>query len=174
MVVIQENQANCMLPVQECQARPIDGAGLGLCPDESVAPGNTPPNAPLHSGSLWSVYTFQSGLLEGFGFGGGLSAAGRRQGDIDNTFQIPGFVRLDAALYYRKQEIFPRTNLIASLNFRNLLDQRYFEGTQESRTSVIPGAPLTVIGAIKLEFYQKPSCKKITQKWSCFPALVRL
>ncbi|ALA57335.1 TonB-dependent siderophore receptor [Nitrospira moscoviensis] len=121
--------------------------------DAVAREGNTLPNAPLHSGSLWSVYTFQSGMLEGFGFGGGFYAAGRRQGDIDNTFQIPGFVRLDAALYYRKQEILPRTNLIASLNFRNLLDQRYFEGTQESRTSVIPGAPLTVLGAIKLEFY---------------------
>lgn len=47
----------------------------------------------------------------------------------------------------------PKPNLIASLNFRNLLDQRYFEGTQESRTSIIPGASFTVIEAITLEFY---------------------
>lgn len=46
----------------------------------------------------------------------------------------------------------PKTNLIASLNFRNLLDQRYFEGTHESRTSILPGAPFTVIASIKLEF----------------------
>jgi iron complex outermembrane receptor protein len=121
--------------------------------DAVIGKGNTLPNAPLHSGSLWTVYNFQSGVLEGFGIGGGVYAAGKRQGDIDNTFQIPGFARLDAALYYRKEEVMRRTNLVASLNFRNLLDQRYFEGTQESRTSVIPGAPLTVIGAIKLEYY---------------------
>jgi iron complex outermembrane receptor protein len=121
--------------------------------DAVARQGNTLPNAPLHSGSLWSVYTFQSGPLEGFGIGGGLYAAGKRQGDIDNTFQIPGFVRPDAAIYYRKQEVMAKTNLIASLNFRNLLDQRYFEGTQESRTSIIPGAPFTVIASIKLEFH---------------------
>lgn len=120
--------------------------------DAVVREGHTLPNAPLHSGSVWTVYTVRSGLLEGFGIGGGIYAAGKRQGDIDNTFQIPGFVRLDAALYYRKPEVMRRTNLIASINFRNLLDQRFFEGTQESRTSIIPGAPLTVIASIKLEF----------------------
>nr|WP_298919777.1 TonB-dependent receptor [uncultured Nostoc sp.] len=30
---------------------------------------------PRHSGSLWTTYTFQTGTLEGFGFGGGIFAA---------------------------------------------------------------------------------------------------
>lgn len=76
--------------------------------DDVVRQGNTLPNASLQSGSLWNVYTFQSGLLEGFGIGGGLYAAGKRQGDIDNTFQIPGFVRLDAALYFVSKRLWVR------------------------------------------------------------------
>ena len=70
----------------------------------------------------------------------------------DNQVDLPGFVRMDAALYYRKNEIFPHTNLIASLNLRNILGQRYFEGGQ-FREVIYPGAPLTVLAAIKLEFF---------------------
>lgn len=43
-----------------------------------IGKGNKLPNAPLHSGSLWNEYTFQSGLREGLGIGGGLYAAGKR------------------------------------------------------------------------------------------------
>ena len=67
-------------------------------------------------------------------------------------FELPGFVRMDAALYYRKQEIFGKTNLLAAVNFTNLLDQRYFTGTQDFRELVYPGAPLTVLASVKLEF----------------------
>lgn len=59
---------------------------------------------------------------------------------------------MDAALYYRKPEFFAKTNLIAAINFTNLLDQRYFTGAQNFREIVYTGAPFTVIGSVKLEF----------------------
>lgn len=70
----------------------------------------------------------------------------------DNQVDLPGFVRMDAAMYYRKNELLPHTNLVASLNLRNILGQRYFEGGQ-FREEIYPGAPLTVLAAIKLEFF---------------------
>jgi iron complex outermembrane receptor protein len=41
---------------------------------------------------------------------------------------------------------------MAALNFTNVLDQRYFTGTQNFREIIYTGAPFTVIGSVKLEF----------------------
>jgi iron complex outermembrane receptor protein len=122
--------------------------------DTTIAVGNRLPLVARHTGSFWSTYDFQGGLLQGFGVGGGLFAVGERAGDLNNSFELPGYVRTDAALYYRKQEIFAHTNLVAQLNFLNLLNQEYFFGGQQSRgASAFPGAPLSVVGSVKLEFF---------------------
>ena len=57
-------------------------------------------------------------------------------------FELPGYVRMDAAVYYRRPEVFTRTNMYAALNFTNVLDQRYFAGTQNLGKSFIPAHPL--------------------------------
>lgn len=129
--------------------------------DNVFAIGSRLANVPLHQGSLWTTYFVQDGFAKGFGAGVGMYAQGRRQGiitcqnpaDCGTPFDMPGFARLDAALYYRKPEFFSRTNLLAAINFTNLLDQRYFVGSQFSGLSLYPGAPLTVIGSVKLEFH---------------------
>jgi iron complex outermembrane receptor protein len=123
--------------------------------------GSRVPNSALHQGSLWTTYFFQEGVVKGFGAGIGMFAQGKRNGifqcqdpaNCQAPFELPGFVRLDAALYYRKQEAFKRTNLLAAINFTNLLDQRYFTGAQNFREIVYTGAPLTVIGSLKIEFF---------------------
>jgi iron complex outermembrane recepter protein len=128
--------------------------------DNLFAVGSRLPNVPLHQGSLWTTYFFQEGMANGFGAGIGMYAQGRRQGvntcpnqaDCGTQFDMSGFARLDAAVYYRKPEIFPKTNLLAAINFTNLLDQRYFVGSQFGGLALYPGAPLTVIGSVKLEF----------------------
>ena len=66
---------------------------------------------------------------------------------------MPGYVRTDAALYYRKPEAFRRTNLTASLNFRNLFDVEYYEGSRENRREIYAGVPFTVLGTLRLEYY---------------------
>ncbi|MEQ1848086.1 MAG: TonB-dependent receptor, partial [Nitrospira sp.] len=128
--------------------------------DNVFAIGSRLANVPLHQGSLWTTYFVQDGFAKGFGAGVGMYAQGRRQGiitcqnpaDCGTPFDMPGFARLDAAVYYRKPELFQRTNLLAAVNFTNLLDQRYFIGSQSSGLALYPGAPLTVIGSVKLEF----------------------
>jgi iron complex outermembrane receptor protein len=117
-------------------------------------------NSALHQGRVWTTYFFQEGVVQGFGAGIGMFAQGSRNGvfqcqDPANCaapFELAGFVRMDGALYYRKQDIFDRTNLLAALNFTNILDHRYFTGTQNFREIIYTGAPFTVIGSLKLEF----------------------
>ncbi|MCC6141402.1 MAG: TonB-dependent receptor [Nitrospira sp.] len=129
--------------------------------DLLFAEGSRLSNSALHQGSLWTTYFFQEGVVKGFGAGVGMFAQGKRNGvfqcqDPANCaapFELAGYVRMDAALYYRKPEIFGRTNMMAALNFTNLLDQRYFSGTQNFREIVYTGAPFTVIGSLKFEFH---------------------
>ncbi|NJK28690.1 MAG: TonB-dependent siderophore receptor [Acaryochloris sp. SU_5_25] len=106
--------------------------------------GNRPANVPEHTASLWATYEIQKGTLKGLGFGGGFVVVGSRQGDLENTFTLPGYVRADAAIYYR------RDNWRVGLNFKNLSNVYYFEGAEFG--SVFPGAPFTVQGSVVVEF----------------------
>ncbi|SLM48598.1 putative Ferric iron uptake protein [Nitrospira japonica] len=122
--------------------------------DTTIPVGNRLPLVARNTGSFWTTYDIQEGLFKGVGAGTGIFAVGQRAGDITNSFYLPGYVRWDAALYYRKQEILPHTNLVAQLNFLNLLNQEYFFGGQQSRgAAAFPGAPLSLLGSIKLEFF---------------------
>jgi iron complex outermembrane receptor protein len=108
--------------------------------------GNRPENIPFNTASLWTTYELQRGNLQGLGFGLGLFYVGDRQGDFDNTFVIPGYLRTDAAIYYK------RDNWRAGINIQNLFDQLYFQGANFGRVSIEPGAPLTVIGSFSVTF----------------------
>ena len=70
---------------------------------------------------------------------------GERAGDLDNSFFVDDYTRVDAAVYYERE------NFRAALNFKNLFDVRYFVGSQD-REQVIPGAPFTVLGTVSVEF----------------------
>lgn len=100
---------------------------------------------PANTFNLWTSYEFQRGSLQGFGAGVGLFFVGERQGDTLNTFQLPSYLRTDAAIFYR------RNRFRAALNFRNLFDVDYFE-TSFDRNRVFYGDPLTVQGTISWEF----------------------
>lgn len=115
------------------------------------------PNVPLHSGSLWVKYDFRnlSGPVKGVSLGFGPYIAGSRHGDIQNTFTLPGYVRLDGFAAYRWM-IGP-VRAIAQLTVRNLLNQQYYENTDPElnatpRNAVYPGAPLTFYGSLRLEY----------------------
>jgi iron complex outermembrane recepter protein len=113
--------------------------------DNSGFQGNRPNNVPQHSGSLWTTYEIQDGDFQGLGFGAGLFWVGERPGDLANTFDLPSYVRTDAALFYR------RDTWQAQLNFKNLFNVGYFENAI-SRNSVSPGAPFTIVGSVSVRF----------------------
>ena len=114
--------------------------------DNTYSPGNELVNAPKFSGSIWSVYQFEDGPWRGFGFGGGVQAASRRQGDLANDFQVDGYATISATAFYEVNE-----HLRVSLLGSNLLNTHYIE-TPVSRTENYPGAPLTVMGKINARF----------------------
>lgn len=115
------------------------------------------PGVPLQSGSLWMKYDFRErqDLLKGLSVGFGPYIAGSRHGDIENTFTLPGYVRLDGFAAYRWT--MGPTRAIAQLTVRNLLNQEYYENADSlinigPRNGVYPGAPLTFYGSLRLEY----------------------
>jgi iron complex outermembrane receptor protein len=114
--------------------------------DNLFSVGNRLYNVPYNSLSLWTKYELQSGSLKGLGFGLGLYYIGDRFGDLDNTLELPGYFRADAALFYR------RNNWRAQINLKNLFNRDYVSGTSYGGRFVSPGAPLTVSGTFSIEF----------------------
>ncbi len=115
--------------------------------DNTISVGNELPGVPRNSANLWTTYEIQSGDLEGLGFGIGFNFAGERAGDRENTFEVDSYLLTNAAVFYR------RDNWRAALNFRNIFDVEYIQGTPVSRTSSIePGRPFTVVGSVSVQF----------------------
>jgi iron complex outermembrane recepter protein len=112
----------------------------------SALEGNRLRNVPDYTASLWTSYEIQSGDLAGLGFGAGLFYVGNRAGDAANTFELPDYIRADAAVYYQ------RDNWRLALNIKNLFDTEYFESVNFGRVSIEPGAPRTVVGTVSVEF----------------------
>ncbi|MBD9354414.1 TonB-dependent siderophore receptor [Methylomonas albis] len=118
--------------------------------------GKRMPNVPEHAGSIWLKYDIKRNpLFRGLSFGIGAYAAGQREGDNENSFQLPGYVRLDAFTAYQWKV--GDSKLTAQFNIRNLLDKTYYESTDPNlntspRTGVYPGSPLFAMGSIRLEY----------------------
>ena len=113
--------------------------------DNVIPEGNRLTNVPEHNFNLWSNYTIQEGDFAGLGFGAGVFYVSERAGDLDNSFFVDGYTRVDAAVSYK------RDNYRFGLNFQNLFDSKFIEGTQ-GRQSILPGAPFTILGTFSLEF----------------------
>ena len=113
--------------------------------DNIDSSGNQLQNVPKNAFNIWTTYTLQQGTLEGLGFGVGIFYEDQKQGDLENTFTIPDYIRTDAAIYYSKNKF------QAQVNFKNLFDIRYFESARD-QARVNPGAPFTVLGTVSLEF----------------------
>ncbi|AXA84568.1 TonB-dependent siderophore receptor [Lysobacter oculi] len=93
--------------------------------------GNELAQLPRHSASLWNRFD----VTPTFGFGIGAIHRGSFYASTDNTVTVPGFTRLDGALFWKASE-----QLQLQLNVENLLDKEYF-ATAHSNQSISPGAP---------------------------------
>lgn len=111
--------------------------------DEDLPEGERLPGVPENSASLWTTYEIQEGDLQGLGFGLGLYFVGDREVQLPNTIELDSYFRVDAAVFYR------RNNYELALNFKNLTDTEYYS-TQGFY--VTPEAPFTVLGSISVEF----------------------
>ncbi|NEU76145.1 TonB-dependent receptor [Hassallia byssoidea VB512170] len=113
--------------------------------DNTFTPGNRLPNTADHSFNLWTSYEIQQGNLQGLGAGFGLFFVGDRAGDLDNNYDVPSYVRTDAAIFYN------RDRFRVALNFKNLFDVDYFESALNSNR-VYYGQPFTVQGTVSWQF----------------------
>lgn len=113
--------------------------------DNEIEVGTRLINSPRNSASLWTTYQLQEGALEGLGFGLGVYFVGDRNGELRRPFEVPGYTRTDASLFYRKDSF--RTQV----NFENLFNTRYIEGARD-QFRVQPGAPFGVSASVNWEF----------------------
>ncbi|MFZ2871708.1 TonB-dependent siderophore receptor [Zavarzinia sp.] len=91
-------------------------------------------NVPPHMVSGWAHYRLQEGPLEGLGFGLGVRHYTEQEGTLSNSFKLPAYTLVDAALSYEEGPFHAR------LNVMNLFDEEYYVGSY-SDFYVLPGAP---------------------------------
>lgn len=113
--------------------------------DTTFAVGNRLAGVPTFSGSLWTTYEFHEGWLRGLGLGAGVTYVGQRTGDLNNSYTVGAYARVDAALWYDFDE---RWRL--SVNLRNITDARYIEQPFNQFNNT-PGAPFSAIAAIRVK-----------------------
>lgn len=113
--------------------------------DNDISVGNKLLGVPENQASLWTTYQIQKGSLKGLGFGLGLFYMGEGAALLDNSVELPNYLRTDAAIFYR------RDGLNAAINIRNLFDTDYFSSTYGYTLGLERGAPLTIIGFIRWE-----------------------
>lgn len=102
-----------------------------------------------HAGQVWSTYEFPAGsILQGVGIGAGVRAETSREATLPNTFKLPGYVRLDAAAWYRfaiQGQAFR-----AQLNLQNLTDRHIYD--TDGANTLRPTVPFTVLASISTLF----------------------
>ncbi|MEH1843081.1 MAG: TonB-dependent siderophore receptor [Nostoc sp.] len=113
--------------------------------DNTIPVGNRLANVPENALNFWTSYEIQRGSMKGFGVSLGFFFTGERQGDLDNSYQLPSYLRTDAAIFYK------RDRFRAGLNFRNLFDVTYLEAS-DYKVGNFYGEPFTVQGTIRWEF----------------------
>jgi catecholate siderophore receptor len=104
--------------------------------------GREVPLVPRHSFSLWNRYDFS----KRFGAGLGIIARSKSYATISNAVKLPGYARLDAALYYKLP-----AGIEAQVNVENLLGAHYFP-TANADNNIAPGAPRTLKASLGYRF----------------------
>jgi len=95
------------------------------------------PGTPRHSANVWTKFVIPQGPIEGLGIGFGVHGVSERLGQVGrraNVVTYPGYVLLDAALYYKVRDV------QLQLNANNLLDKRYYVSGYD-RLRSFPGSP---------------------------------
>lgn len=90
--------------------------------------GNWLANVPRHAASLWARFDSAPGATTGWEAGAGVFARGQRQGDRANSWQLPGYARVDTMLRWRTA--LGAQKVSAQLNVDNLFDRTYFDRGQ--------------------------------------------
>ncbi|RNJ50444.1 TonB-dependent siderophore receptor [Methylocystis hirsuta] len=126
---------------------PLDPYGSGFLYNHLV-------NAPRHAGKIFATYDFgENGL--GLRAGVGVTASTHVWGDLQNTFLLPGWARLDGFASYAT--LVEGHKVTAQLNLKNINNAQYFTGVDNyfnasARFNALPAPPFTATGQIRVEF----------------------
>jgi len=97
---------------------------------------------PDHSLSLFTRYN----VSKRFGVGGGVSYFSDRFTSISNSVTLPGYARVDAAIYYKLTKA-----IEVQVNIENLFDAGYFP-TAHTDNNISTGAPLNGRATVRFRF----------------------
>ena len=112
-------------------------------------------NTAQDQASLWGKYTWYDGPLAGLGFGAGVRYVGETYGDNFNTFVIPSYALIDAAVSYDLG--YARPDLKgwkAQVNVTNLTDKFYVASCLTGLPYCGLGNARTVLGTLKYSWNQ--------------------
>ncbi len=100
------------------------------------------PLVPRHTFSLWTRYDVTRDL----GLGLGVIARSKSFASIGNAVTLPGYQRIDAAVFYKLTDA-----IQAQINVENLLGADYF-ATAHNDNNIAPGAPTTARASVRFAF----------------------
>ncbi|MBR8044590.1 TonB-dependent siderophore receptor [Burkholderia multivorans] len=97
---------------------------------------------PRQMASLWADWTWHTGLLAGFGLGGGVRYQSASAGAADNSLTVSSYTLIDAAVHYDVR------NWRFAVNATNLFNRHYISGCQSTSVCMF-GNDRTVIATAK-------------------------
>lgn len=104
---------------------------------------------PLNSAKAFARYDEIAGGATGWSIGGGFVALGSQAGDVENSFKIAGYVRLDGMAAYKWRVDGKR--MTAQFNIENLGDKTYHLPTGGAG-EIAFGKPRTLMASLRAEF----------------------
>lgn len=96
--------------------------------------GRQKPNTPKQQGNIWTRYNFINGTLKDFGVALGTNFVTTRNVSLNVTQTLPGYVLMNAALYYNINKF------KIQLNANNVTNKTYWVGGYDY-IRLFPGAP---------------------------------
>jgi catecholate siderophore receptor len=108
----------------------------------SIPAGTVLPLVPEHSGYVWGRWD----INKKWGLGLGINGRGTVYTTTSNKVSLPGFSRIDAAVYYKASE-----HLKLQANIENLADKRYYASAHNDNNISI-GSPREVKLSAHLDF----------------------
>ncbi|WP_282011692.1 TonB-dependent siderophore receptor [Nitrospina watsonii] len=136
------------------QAEPVPGWNLltsygftetEVTKDNSGLQGNTFRNVPSHTFALQSRYDFQTAPWDKFSVNGSVQHVSTRFANANNTFRLPGYVRVDVGGMYR-----PTDKLDVGFFVENLFDEQIF--ASGFRQNVFLQNPRTFQGVVRFRY----------------------
>lgn len=104
--------------------------------------GATLAQVPEHTFTLWNRYD----ITQQWGVGLGSIYRSKMYTSTDNLVTMPGFLRFDAAVYYR-----PTQHLEMQVNVENLFDKKYY-ASAHNNANIMPGSPVAATASINVKF----------------------